>query len=71
MKLIGIKSIKYRILYTNNISQIYRLYITKNQKNLQITKYISKYNKESRFNINILIITKNISRIRYINSLRI
>jgi hypothetical protein len=46
IKLIGIRGIKYRILYTNNISRAYRLYTTKNKnETLQITKHISKYIK--------------------------
>jgi hypothetical protein len=31
MKLTGIRGIEYRILYTNNISQAYRLYTAKNK----------------------------------------
>jgi hypothetical protein len=44
MKLTGIRSIEYGILYINNTSRARRLYTAKNKNEaLQTTKYISKY----------------------------
>jgi hypothetical protein len=60
-----------RIIYPEYIDYIPLRIRTKPYRLLSIYRNISKYNRESKFNINILTVVKNISRIRYMNLLRI